>query len=238
MGSLWLHDWVTLSVGKGPDGLEAFDLGAVGGRCGAWHPLTPSRVPRPCAHAAQVPAVQVVRERGGAPVSVHRQSAGHSSCDAELCTRAVRTVQKYVVVPQVQVLGKAVDAPVVVRRLVPWSPKCALACGRIAVGWDCAFALRGVVLVFIVECVLIFALLAAGRARLRGDTAVQIRRCGHGLPSGWSGHFAAEMRHFSDSAHSDVESQGGALDGRQLLVVEGSGWRGCRESDSQVFCHP
>ena len=27
-----------------------------------------------------------------------------------------------------------------------------------------------------------------------------------------------------------------ALDGQQLLVVEGSGWRGRRESDSQVFC--
>ena len=28
-----------------------------------------------------------------------------------------------------------------------------------------------------------------------------------------------------------------ALDGQQLLGVEGSGWRGRRESDSQVFCH-
>ena len=28
-----------------------------------------------------------------------------------------------------------------------------------------------------------------------------------------------------------------SLDGNQLLVVEGSGWRGRRESDSQVFCH-
>ena len=30
----------------------------------------------------------------------------------------------------------------------------------------------------------------------------------------------------------------GALDGQQLLVVEGSGWRRRQESDSQVFCHP
>ena len=30
----------------------------------------------------------------------------------------------------------------------------------------------------------------------------------------------------------------GALDGQQLLGVEGSGWRARRESDSQVFCHP
>ena len=29
-----------------------------------------------------------------------------------------------------------------------------------------------------------------------------------------------------------------ALDGQQLLVVEGSGWRGRRESDSQAFCRP
>ena len=32
--------------------------------------------------------------------------------------------------------------------------------------------------------------------------------------------------------------QEGALDGQRLLVVEGSGWWGRRESDSQVFCHP
>ena len=31
---------------------------------------------------------------------------------------------------------------------------------------------------------------------------------------------------------------GRAFDGQQLLVVEGSGWRGRWESDSQVFCHP
>ena len=30
MGSLRLHDWVTFSVGEGPDGLEAFDLEAAG----------------------------------------------------------------------------------------------------------------------------------------------------------------------------------------------------------------
>ena len=34
-----------------------------------------------------------------------------------------------------------------------------------------------------------------------------------------------------------VESRG-ALGGQQLLVVEGREWRGRRESESQVFCHP
>ena len=34
-----------------------------------------------------------------------------------------------------------------------------------------------------------------------------------------------------------ASAQFSALDGQQLLVVEGSGWRGRRESDSQVFCH-
>ena len=29
-----------------------------------------------------------------------------------------------------------------------------------------------------------------------------------------------------------------ALDDEEFFVVEGSGWRGRRESDSQVFCHP
>ena len=28
-----------------------------------------------------------------------------------------------------------------------------------------------------------------------------------------------------------------ALDDEEFFVVEGSGWRGRRESDSQVFCH-
>ena len=42
-------------------------------------------VRRPYDHAAQVPAVRVVREREGAPDSVHRQSARPSSCDAEMC---------------------------------------------------------------------------------------------------------------------------------------------------------
>ena len=32
----------------------------------------------PCDHQRQVPAVHVVRELGGAPVPVHRQSGGHS----------------------------------------------------------------------------------------------------------------------------------------------------------------
>ena len=48
--------------------------------------------------------------------------------------------------------------------------------------------------------------------------------------------------HFSHSARMDVECQVGeeflgAHHGKQLLVVEGSGRRGRRESVSQVLCH-
>ena len=43
---------------------------------------------RPCGHAAFFPAVQVVREVGGASDSAHRRSAGHSICVAETGTRS------------------------------------------------------------------------------------------------------------------------------------------------------
>ena len=36
----------------------------------------------------------------------------------------------------------------------------------------------------------------------------------------------------------DVSAHFSALDDEEFFVVEGSGWRGRRESDSQVFCHP
>ena len=35
----------------------------------------------------------------------------------------------------------------------------------------------------------------------------------------------------------DVSAHFSALDDEEFFVVEGSGWRGRRESDSQVFCH-
>ena len=36
----------------------------------------------------------------------------------------------------------------------------------------------------------------------------------------------------------DVSAHFSDLDDEEFFVVEGSGWRGRRESDSQVFCHP
>ena len=36
----------------------------------------------------------------------------------------------------------------------------------------------------------------------------------------------------------DVSAHFSALDDEEFFVVEGSGWRGRRESDYQVFCHP
>ena len=39
---------------------------------------------------------------------------------------------------------------------------------------------------------------------------------------GLEAFFAVFLRYFSDSVQLDVESQGGALDGQQLLDVEGS----------------
>ena len=55
----------------------------------------------------------------------------------------------------------------------------------------------------------------------------------------WRGDFSRILLHFSHSVHSDIERRlFGALDGQQLLVVEGSGRGGdARESVLQVFYH-
>ena len=45
------------------------------------------------------------------------------------------------------------------------------------------------------------------------------------------------LRHLSHSVRMDVSAHFSALDGEEFFVVEGSGWRGRRESDSHVFCH-
>ena len=51
------------------------------------------------------------------------------------------------------------------------------------------------------------------------------------------GGFCRILRHFSHSVRMDVSAHFSALDDEEFFVVEGSGWRGRRESDSQVFCH-
>ena len=51
------------------------------------------------------------------------------------------------------------------------------------------------------------------------------------------GFFRRILRHFSHSVRMDVSAHFSALDDEEFFVVEGSGWRGRRESDSQVFCH-
>ena len=63
------------------------------------------------------------------------------------------------------------------------------------------------------------------------DPEVASRR----LHARMDGLFAAKMR-FVGLRPSGRRVPGGTLDGQQLLVVEGSWWRGRRESDSQVFC--
>ena len=50
--------------------------------------------------------------------------------------------------------------------------------------------------------------------------------------------FAAEMRHFSHSVQLDVSAHFSALDDEEFFVVEGSGWRGRRESDSPGVLPP
>ena len=53
------------------------------------------------------------------------------------------------------------------------------------------------------------------------------------LPDDWQSRvFGRILRHFSHSVCMDVSAH------FSFFVVEGSGWRGRRESDSQVFCHP
>ena len=49
--------------------------------------------------------------------------------------------------------------------------------------------------------------------------------------------FCRILRHFSHSVRMDVSAHFSALDGEEFFVVEGSGWRARRESDSQMFCH-
>ena len=48
--------------------------------------------------------------------------------------------------------------------------------------------------------------------------------------------FAAFLLHFSHSVRMDVSAHFSALDDEEFFVVEGSGRRGRRESDSHVFC--
>ena len=82
-------------------------------------PLTPSWVPlRPCDHAARIPAVSLVRDPEAASDPVHRQAVCNSSCAAEMGTHSAPALV-FVVIPQVQFLGKVIDAPVVVLPLVP-----------------------------------------------------------------------------------------------------------------------
>ena len=97
------------------------------------------------------------------------------------------------------VLGLVVDAPVVVRRQVPWFR----------------------------------------RYRIPWRFAVAVRSCGTSTRSSLSeGGFCRILRHFSHSVPMDVSAHFSALNDVEFFVVEGSGWRGRRESDSQVFCHP
>ena len=60
------------------------------------------------------------------------------------------------------------------------------------------------------------------------------------LPDDWQSLvFCRILRHFSHSVRMDVCALFfSALDDEEFFVVEGSEWRGRRESDSQMFCHP
>ena len=49
--------------------------------------------------------------------------------------------------------------------------------------------------------------------------------------------FCRILRHFSHSFRMDVSAHFSALDDEEFFVIEGCGWRGHRESDSQLFCH-
>ena len=65
-----------------------------------------------------------------------------------------------------------------------------------------------------------------------------VRSCGSSTRSSLSdGGFCRILRHFSRSVRMDVSAHFSALDDEEFFVIKGSGWRGLRESDSQVFCH-
>ena len=96
-------------------------------RCG------PVAVRRPCDLAAPVPAVQGV----GVSDSVHRQSVGQSCYATDTGTHSAH-VCRLLETPQLQCLGKVVDAPVVVQRPVPDGPDSARRQRQWQVhGWFC-----------------------------------------------------------------------------------------------------
>ena len=49
--------------------------------------------------------------------------------------------------------------------------------------------------------------------------------------------FCSISLQFSHSVRLDVSAHFSALGGEEFFVVEGSEWRGRRESDSQALCH-
>ena len=75
----------------------------------------------PCDHAAPVPAVQGVCDHDGVSDSVHLQSVGQSCYATETGTHSAQLC-RLLETPQVQCLGKVVDAPVVVQPPVPDGP--------------------------------------------------------------------------------------------------------------------
>ena len=109
------------------------------------------------------------------------------------------------------VLGWVVDAPVVVQRQVPWFR-------QYRIPWSfrsCSSVNRWPM-------------------SLLCWFAVAVHRQGLFCLMGISLHFAA----FSRSVRMDVSAHFSALDDEEFFVVEGSGWRGRWESDSQGVLSP
>ena len=71
----------------------------------------------------------------------------------------------------------------------------------------------------------------------RGDSAVAVCSCGSSTKSSLSKGLLLHFAAFFALRPSGRECPFSALDDEEFFVVEGSGWRGRRESDSQLFCH-
>ena len=164
--------------------------------------------------------------RAGAAVVVHRRS-----------TASLRAAEAYPHGPvcsenhrdSAVAVGQVVDAPVV--QVVP----CPLSCRQV---------LMVQTLQKIVDVPQVQYLCGCGR---RCDLAATSSRQFREVPqtcsltrcsSSEEGRFCRILLHFLHSVRLDVSAHFSALDEEEFFVIEGSGWRGRRESDSQVFCHP
>ena len=186
--------------------------------------------PRPCDHAAEVPAVLPVHVLA-VPDSVHDQSAGHSSCvlnwlrGGANCAENRRSFGSAVLVLIFCVLVALGSRSRLCPALCLW-PRSSSTTAVLCAFWFCWLRCTSPCVPF--DC-----------CRPGNGEVAQLMLQLLYLPQ--SGNYFHEplvpCRHLYAVRHCAEEFLG-ALDDKEFFVVGGSGRRGRRESDSQVTCHP